>query len=120
MRDLASDAMKLAECKMAEVWLRHVTKPDAEKLRDLEYQNLDREQDVLVTRFDTGWIVAVGSDCDFGLTEETNDSYRDFFKNHEFSPQFRAVVDAAQAAGIAFLRIHVHATPTDGLEIYEW
>jgi hypothetical protein len=107
--------MKFTECRVAELFSRHITETDDDKLVDLIYS-----EHVVVARFVTGFFVEVGAGHDKSWKDESNDSLREFYEERGFSKQFMKILDAAQSQGLGFLRIHSEGEPTEGLETFEW
>jgi hypothetical protein len=112
--------MKFTPCPTVELFSRHITESDAEKLEELEPSDVNSSQQVVVARFDTGWFVEVGDVHGKDWAEETNNSLREFFEREGFSPQFLAIVREAQSQRIAYIRFNVDAAATEGLVTFEW
>jgi hypothetical protein len=111
--------MTFSPIPTGELFSNHIAKQDGELLTDLAQSKF---ASVCVAEFDTGWFVQVGVPIAGDLKEamEANAFVRAEYDGRRFSPEFRSVVRAAQAEGLAFLRIHVDAEPTEGLTTFDW
>jgi hypothetical protein len=111
--------MKFNAIPVGELHPNHIRSRDADRLNDLADR---RFAEVSVADFDTGWFVQVGG---YGPNDpldlkETNDTILKAYVEADMSADFIRIVEAAQAAGLAFLRVHVDAEPTEGLPVFDW
>jgi hypothetical protein len=111
--------MTFTTIPVGELYSNHIRERDSDTLNNLA---ASRFSEVSVAAFDTGWLVEVGG---HGLNDpldlkETNNVIVQKYVESDMSAEFVAIVEAAQRAGLAFLRIHADAEPTEGITTFDW
>ena len=107
-------AAKFVSAAVADVSSSHITEGDADKRNDM---GQSRHCELAVAPFDVGWFVQVSLGQN---TPDDNTLVLEQYEEREFSPEFVALVAAAQAQGIHHLRIHADGPAVDGVPTFDW
>jgi hypothetical protein len=108
--------MTFATIPVGELYSNHITQSDGEVLTSIAKS---RAYPFVVAEFDTGWFLQVAIPGG-GWWPDDNQEMLAAMTEFPFSTEFLDIARTAQAAGLAFLRIHADAEPTEGLATFDW